>query len=920
MIDCRSRRILLAACLASLLGLGLGPGAWGQTEAPADGSPEPDVAAAPAPPTPEDSSPEFKELLERLQRVERELERLKARRPQVPADKAAQRLVAVLETPHLGASYYGRANGLRYFAARLVFVNLTPEAAIIGRDDITLTADGNELKMGELPDVLRHQSFQIGNQHIALRNIAPAKEVRVPSGGTGSTWVLFTGLPGGNQIPKMTVNFRWGDQRQSLDVNEFSLGGLGLAVERIGPRKSLGLVTISGTLDTINLGSLFEELENLTKDNVARAVIAWSDSAGPVDNRLMSWLQQVAVQAGRGEVRNPMYPPLPAGIRELHLAGIPNQRRSGGKATVGGTVRIHETAAEAVSAALQSAFEVLPRDELLEEIQNGHAYTRAAALAAGGGRLSSDKLPLILQYADDNDPQMQRAALYVLRHFGAPEAIEKLVHYARKNVEPLSNEAIESLAGSRYGAAHEALLEILENEGPESRKRIVTVLAKYPRPVWSETIYQFVKDSQAGLNVEALRALVKVGHPKLFEVLRDALETGDEALRNEALAVLVQRTDPESERLALDYALESLKTSPPSGHILNLLNRTRDTRAIPLLLKHLGETSNQRIGLISTLGRIGDERVAEAFVKLYPTLPNGDKAAVLSALQDLRSPDFRKLAGEALHSNDGTLIRAACQGLQADAGPEALKLLADALKKSSNNTTWSYVCNTLANLGTPEARQALREARESGEANKRNYANNALRNILQRSPAFQFVMQGQGFFREQKWKEAAEQYTIAIQMDADMPDAYSGRASARLELNEIEEARQDFRKAYELDPYNSQAITGLGLALVLEDKYDEAIKTVEDAREKFANDGLFPYNSACVYARALERVQKAENLPDREKRAEEYRRKALEQLQEAVKKGFNDLKWMHKDPDLNSLHGLKEFDEIHKQGATEPAS
>ena len=72
-------------------------------------------------------------------------------------------------------------------------------------------------------------------------------------------------------------------------------------------------------------------------------------------------------------------------------------------------------------------------------------------------------LPLLLDYADDKDPLVQQAALTALRHFGEPAAIEKLLHYLRKGVEPLATTAIESLASSRYAAAHDALLDVLDN-------------------------------------------------------------------------------------------------------------------------------------------------------------------------------------------------------------------------------------------------------------------------------------------------------------------------------------------------------------------------------------------------------------------------------------------------------------------------
>jgi hypothetical protein len=93
--------------------------------------------------------------------------------------------------------------------------------------------------------------------------------------------------------------------------------------------------------------------------------------------------------------------------------------------------------------------------------------------------------------------------------------------------------------------------------------------------------------------------------------------------------------------------------------------------------------------------------------------------------------------------------------------------------------------------------------------------------------------------------------------------------------------------------------------------YEQAIELVEKSRNRFSNDMLFAYNTACVYSRALEQVQKDEEIPDRDKKIEQYRQKALEDLKRSVQMGFRDFDWMQKDPDLEPLHDVPEFKEIH---------
>lgn len=892
---------ILSACLVNCLA----------AQPPASGSED-------ANPTLAEGDPSIDDLLQRLEKIEAELERLRNRQGRLLPDKSDQRLMTLIETPYLGSVYYSSPDAARFFAARLILVNMTASPVTVGREDIGLNVDGGLHKMTDLPPNLRSASFQVGKQNFELKNVRPAAQLVVPSGGSGSTWIVFPELPKGNHIPKLELVINVGKEPTRIDVNEYALSTLGLEVERLGPRECLALLTISGSIDTINAGSLVAALDELATQKVARAVIRWSDNAPPVDRQLLNWLKKAVTEAGRGESVNSPFPIVPVAIRELHLAQIPNVVSENHPNETAPASRIHKTDVDAVNAALASAFEVLPRDGLLEEIEHGHPLSRAAALARGGGRLPADQLPLLLHYTDHNDPVLQRAALFALRHFGEAEVIDKLLHYARKGAEPLATAAIESLAASRYATAHDALLKLLQNEDPGSKKRIVGILARYPRPVWSETIYQFVKDSDPEVAIEALHALATIGHPQLVDVLKQTVQTGNDAMRQQAFEILVSRTDPRSEEIAMEYTLERLKTSPPTDTMYELLRRTKDRKAVPLLLVHLDDSKLNRTQLISTLSRIGDETVAQALAEKYPHFTPHEKGEVLSALENLKSPAFRELAGRALLSSDSSLISRAAQGLRNDGSPQAVRLLIEALKTSNNTSTWSYTTNALGILGTPEAQAALREARDSDDKNKRRYALSALQTLRQRSPGYRYVYHAKRSMQQKNWADAVTKYSMAIKLDPQLSDAYAGRGNALLKLSKNKDAHDDFAKAFEIDPYNSIAATGAAIALVLEGKSEEGIRMVEKVREKFSNDQLFAYNSACVYGRALEELRKEKSTPERARKIEGYESKAVADLKRSVKLGFRDFAWMREDPDLNSLHDLPEYKKILSPDSKDP--
>ncbi len=869
----------------------------------------------------------LRRLLNKVDQLDRDLKTVLKNAPKsLPENPADRKLVALLESPVIQSFHLGVRNNQpveqRVFVAKLTLINLTPEAKTVESSKITLDADGNSLKNGEVEALLQNYSITIGQQGHPISQLKLTPTLKVASGQTATTWVIFGGLPRGPGLPKLKLSIADGEKPTEIDINAWAAAKLDFSTQRLGPRGCLALLTIAGELNFISYGALVEELERLASQKVTRVVIRWSENAPAIDLNLSYQFLGMAQSLGRTDQTNQQLPSLPHSFTEFRLAELPlsNQSQSNYGVTMYGPAPnptalanasvVHKTTADAIMAALRSAYEVVPRNELLDDIRSADSLTRAAALAAGGGRLASEHLPLIMQLADDNDVALQKSALVALRHFGEPEAIEKLLGYARKNAEPLASMAVESLAGSRYSAAHDALLGLLEREAAASRKTIVKVLAQYPRPIWSETIYKYVRDPQGGLGVDGLQALVRVGHPKLVDVLKDTLDSRDATMREAAFNELVNQPDAASEKIAAQYTLKHMESSPPTPAMLAFLTKTKDQASVPLLLKHLKNPAGDRTGLINALAQIGDQSVADQLVEHYGTLRSNEQVAVLGVLGQLKSPAFLKLAAGALESTDASIVSTVCQWLQNDASPAAAKLLIQTLDKTIQPNTIVYTANALGQIATVDARAALRKARASNDPNKQAQGRQALTILYQRSPAMQYVYQARAFEQQKDHKAAMELFDQAIKADSELPEAYSGRANVLIRMDKYPEAKKDFEKAVALDDLNHQAVTGLGICLAVEGKFEEGIKVGEDLRSKYANDGLYRYNIACIYGRAVEKLLKDDKLPDRDKKLESYRRKALDDLRESQKLGYNDLEWTKKDPDLTSLHDLPEFQEL----------
>jgi tetratricopeptide (TPR) repeat protein len=190
-----------------------------------------------------------------------------------------------------------------------------------------------------------------------------------------------------------------------------------------------------------------------------------------------------------------------------------------------------------------------------------------------------------------------------------------------------------------------------------------------------------------------------------------------------------------------------------------------------------------------------------------------------------------------------------------------------------------------------------------------------------RSPGWHYSQQGQIAMSQDKWDEAEEILTVAVELDPDLSEAFSRRGHVRLKQNKTNEAGADFREAARLDPYDGQAVTGLGIVLAMEGKFDEALEMVLGAADRFPDDLIYAYNTACVYGRALERLEKEEASSARDDRIADYRGQALRHLGTSIRLGFEDFPLMRTDPDLEPLRKLPEFQKLlpeEKPGETPP--
>ena len=100
--------------------------------------------------------------------------------------------------------------------------------------------------------------------------------------------------------------------------------------------------------------------------------------------------------------------------------------------------------------------------------------------------------------------------------------------------------------------------------------------------------------------------------------------------------------------------------------------------------------------------------------------------------------------------------------------------------------------------------------------------------------AAQLVQKGDMLSQQGSYKEAIEEYTGAIELDAALADAYIARGQAYYFVNRNLMAVSDYSRAIELAPESTAAYYGRGWAHLANRAYDSAISDFTEVIERLS--------------------------------------------------------------------------------------
>ncbi|MEZ6066255.1 MAG: HEAT repeat domain-containing protein [Planctomycetaceae bacterium] len=383
-----------------------------------------------------------------------------------------------------------------------------------------LVVDGKRFRLEDRPDGFDSYSFRVGSTTVPLSETVAAAELALEPGETKATWLAFAGIDAGPFIPAMTLELPLPGRVVSLNLNRHEAARLNLKVRRAGPRDALAIIEVGGHLNTVNVAAFVEQFDSLHEQGVARAVLVWSELAVPPDEFVLRWLQQ-------GRQPNPynrqfnQLPPFPQAVDELHVAGLENLTEIVG-------VGVHATLESAVSAALASAFSAARPRDILAALRGNDPNAQVAALEHGAVRLPADTLPSLMALQNAESPEVRRAVLAALQYFAGETAREALVAAVRGSEPALAEEAIRSLARSRYPESTAALAKLLEQNVPLEPARLMSILTTAPSGM-ARCHTEIQPARRPGSSLGILEALKQLGHPLLKERLLESLQSDNEA-------------------------------------------------------------------------------------------------------------------------------------------------------------------------------------------------------------------------------------------------------------------------------------------------------------------------------------------------------------------------------------------------------
>ncbi len=802
--------------------------------------------------------------------------------------------------------------GVRYLAVQLRFKNNSPEPVTVFSKRSQLTIGTEVYLRVQTREELKSQPLVIDGEAHDVEALQGKPDQIIPPGGMTWVWLVFAKLSRDRELPETTLKVVTTAGEIEVNLTKFEADALTFRSERIGPKNCIGVLHVTGELNSFNAGRFMRELTAAAEQGASRAVVVFERGSRIGDPLIPNWL----IYGREQDSERFEYLPLWAGqVKDIAFVNIPGMADES-------ETNLASTEDDGVLIVSRRLVAQLDAATLRQELLTGHPMVRRAVLLSAGEAIANDDPQLIVPLLTTQDGDSRMAAIHALRAATDPEVIAPLESIVRNGSSKESFQALSALMASPLPAARDAAVALASEPALQRKIGLLKILHRLPvesQPRWVPWLRTLLEDQSPVVRSQALRLLLLAGVQDRYALLSKALADPHESVRNAALdALLVHRTIDE-ELLFRTETRRRIESGSLDRRSRLAIRELADRSALPVLLKEIDQHLGTDDGLVNLYLEIGGHEALPAIVQRYSQFSAGTRSEILRQVKLAGDPQWVSLAIDGLDDADEDHGEF-CLHLLADLSDSSvLPKLVAAWQKSSEDQS-KAICHTIGSIGTPAARETLEEMLKAAPESRHSEIKEGIVVWDQLSPAMDILREVEALTQVDKWQQASDIYTFALEVSPRNPRLYSSRGHTRLRMGQFDAAEEDFRHAMELEPDNHNSLSGLAICKAIHGEYEAAIQMVHtpELLEKYKLERVYLYNIACVYGRSIEHVLNEPDSKERDQKILGYREQAIQFLQKSIELGFNEGHLLATDPDLNSLREIPAFQKLREELPDEP--
>lgn len=805
------------------------------------------------------------------------------------------------------------SSGIRYLAIHLRIANRTENDLIVRSSDCRLEI-GKEIaprvtkaaELNRMPVTLGGED----NDSVDPLKAQGLNQFPVPPGKSRSAWMIFAPLPKVRELPEMVLNLETSQGVIKLPLTQSEIGRLKVETRRIGPSGCVAIARISGEVSALNLHELVNQLNRGVPGSPQSLVLSFQPGSvirGPL---VEEWF--VDAREGDNE-RLKFMPSWPGGYHSTVVVGLPNQSDETGDA-------LASSEAEAVRMVARPIIPKLDTTSLRHELRDGSPEFRSAILQDHGDLVAQIEPSAILAAleSDQTPAEMRPSLIQSLRSINDPHALELLDRMTRQGSREESLLALRSLNLSPLPGARSRALALVRDQAIRQRiglARILDSVGVEIDEVWLPVLYEAFADADSEARQTALREILALGSTERQAILEKAFADPSDDVRETAYAAIIGQRSNEEEPLFVRETYRRFREGARDRHTLIGVEELRDPALIPDLLKSIDASPGDSIALVNTCLSLGASEILPELEKRFPRLHRQSQRQLLKVMQQRAYPPLRKLAVTLLTSPDDEVRAIATAILVFADDSESYDALRSCIEANADNRIAVEIVRFIGIAATSRSRRFLESLAAERDPQLKWLAHTGTNQQLSAHPNVNWRDVAMDLARSGEVEGQIEALKLAIEVDDQDVESLSNLGMAYVQQSRHAEALPIFRKSLQMNPDAHLPLTGIAICYAVEGRVQEAVRMV-DRREllnRWGQEQLYLYNTACVYGRAAEYLAKQPQALERDLLLKAYQGRAVHLLQCAVDQGFRQLTLLSEDPDLNSLRQLPEFQELPKR-------